>query len=50
VVAGIAYLIPDWHQMQLVLSLPLLILLGTYWVLPESPRYIHVLASEKKTL
>ena len=38
VVAGIAYLIPDWHQMQLVFSLPLLLLLATYWILPESPR------------
>ena len=37
-VAGIAYLVPDWHEMQLIFSLPLLLLLGTYWVLPESPR------------
>jgi MFS family permease len=38
-VAGIAYLIPDWHKMELVFSLPLLALFATYWILPESPRY-----------
>ena len=38
VVAGTAYFIPDWHQMQLVFSVPLVILLGIYWIIPESPR------------
>ena len=42
-VAIIAYLIPNWHQMELVFSLPLVILYLTYWVLPESPRYVHMM-------
>ena len=39
-VAGIAYLIPNWHQMELVFSVPLVGLYVTYWVLPESPRWL----------
>ena len=36
----IAYLIPDWHQMELVFSVPLIALYMTYWILPESPRWL----------
>ena len=39
-VAGIAYLIPNWHHMELVFSLPLIGLYATYWILPESPRWL----------
>ena len=39
-VAGIAYLIPNWHHMELVFSVPLIGLYVTYWVLPESPRWL----------
>jgi OCT family organic cation transporter-like MFS transporter 4/5 len=38
IVAGVAYISPDWHNMQLIFSLPLILLLGIYWILPESPR------------
>ena len=41
VVAGIAYLVPNWHEMELIFSLPLILLLVTYWILPESPRYAN---------
>ena len=37
-VAIIAYFIPNWHIMELLFSLPLVVLYVTYWVLPESPR------------
>ena len=39
-VAAIAYLIPNWHHMELVFSVPLIGLYVTYWVLPESPRWL----------
>jgi OCT family organic cation transporter-like MFS transporter 4/5 len=42
-VALIAYLLPDWHHMELVFSIPLFLLVCTYWILPESPRYILAL-------
>ena len=37
-VAGIAYLVPDWHQAELIFNIPLVVLFATYWILPESPR------------
>ena len=45
VTAAIAYCVPDWHQMQLIFSVPMLALLISYWILPESPRlacHVHV--------
>ena len=41
-VAVIAYLVPDWQKMALIFSLPLIILYATYWILPESPRYLSM--------
>ena len=35
-----AYLVPDWHRMELLFSLPLVVLFSTYWMLPESPRWL----------
>ena len=40
-VPQVAYLVPDWHQMELLFSLPLIALLSTYFILPESPRWLH---------
>ena len=41
VTAGIAYCVPDWHKMQLIFSVPMLALLVSYWILPESPRFAN---------
>nr|XP_057916244.1 solute carrier family 22 member 13b isoform X1 [Doryrhamphus excisus] len=39
--SGIAYSIPDWRVLQLVLYSPLLLLLALfYWILPESARWL----------
>jgi hypothetical protein len=35
-----AYLIRDWVTLQLVAYLPMLILLGLYFILPESTRWL----------
>ena len=35
-----AYLVPDWHQMELFFVLPVAMLVCTYWMLPESPRWL----------
>ena len=37
--AVIAYCVPDWRHMQLIFSLPLVLLFGAFWVMPESARY-----------
>lgn len=35
-----AYYLRDWYKMQLAISLPSLVFLGYYFVLPESPRWL----------
>ncbi|XP_050726666.1 organic cation transporter protein-like isoform X5 [Eriocheir sinensis] len=39
-VPGIAYLIRTWKWLQAALSLPALMLISFYWLLPESPRWL----------
>ncbi|XP_049820741.1 organic cation transporter protein-like isoform X2 [Aethina tumida] len=39
-IAGVAYLIQDWRQLQLAISLPGFIFVVLWWVLPESPRWL----------
>ncbi|KAL6097782.1 slc22a13 [Pungitius sinensis] len=39
--SGLAYLIPNWRILQLVLFSPLVVVLGIfYWILPESARWL----------
>ncbi|XP_041817776.1 solute carrier family 22 member 13-like [Chelmon rostratus] len=41
VLPGVAYLIPNWRILQLVLFSPLLLIVGAlYWFLPESARWL----------
>lgn len=37
---GIAYFLRDWHYIQLAISIPTVLLLGYYFILPESPRWL----------
>ncbi|GLV31845.1 uncharacterized protein CBL_07605 [Carabus blaptoides fortunei] len=37
---GIAYFLRDWHYLQLTISIPALLLVTYYWILPESPRWL----------
>lgn len=37
---GFAYLFREWRHLQLVLSAPGILLLVTWWFLPESPRWL----------
>ncbi|KAK5650952.1 hypothetical protein RI129_001981 [Pyrocoelia pectoralis] len=38
--ALIAYFFRDWHHIQLAITLPCLLLLSYYWIVPESPRWL----------
>ncbi|GAV03917.1 hypothetical protein RvY_14281 [Ramazzottius varieornatus] len=38
--AGVAWLIRDWVQLQLAVTLPFVVFLGYWWFLPESPRWL----------
>ncbi|KAK8387397.1 hypothetical protein O3P69_018173 [Scylla paramamosain] len=37
---GIAYFVNNWRNLQLCISIPSILLLLYYWVLPESPRWL----------
>lgn len=36
----ISYFLRDWHHFQIAISIPSLVLVSYYWVLPESPRWL----------
>lgn len=36
-----AYFIRDWHKLQFAISIPSVLLLSYYWLLPESPRWLY---------
>lgn len=38
--AGFAYFIRDWHYLQFALSIPSIVLISYYWLVPESPRWL----------
>ncbi|KAJ3665869.1 hypothetical protein Zmor_001334 [Zophobas morio] len=40
IIAGMGWLLRDWRQLQLAISLPGFIFLILWWVLPESPRWL----------
>ncbi|KAI4458533.1 solute carrier family 22 member [Holotrichia oblita] len=39
-IAGMAYLLRNWRHLQLAISLPGILFLGLWWILPESPRWL----------
>ncbi|XP_048240127.1 organic cation transporter protein-like [Haliotis rufescens] len=47
-VGGLAYLIPDWHHLQLAISAPVVLLFGFYCFVPESPRWLLSRGREKE--
>ncbi|XP_054479241.1 solute carrier family 22 member 13-like isoform X2 [Anoplopoma fimbria] len=49
--SGIAYLIPNWRILQLVVFSPLVVVLGIiYWILPESARWLITQGRKKEAI
>ncbi|GBM57804.1 Organic cation transporter protein [Araneus ventricosus] len=40
VLPGLAWLLRDWFKIQIVITLPCVLLLSSWWLLPESPRWL----------
>lgn len=38
-----AYYFRDWHNFQLALSIPSIVLMSYYWLIPESPRWLYTI-------
>ncbi|XP_071115287.1 organic cation transporter protein-like [Haliotis cracherodii] len=45
ITATLAYFVRDWQRLQLILSVPTILFVAYYWLMPESPRW---LISKKK--
>lgn len=35
-----SYILRDWHDFQLAISIPSIVLISYYWLIPESPRWL----------
>lgn len=49
-IAGMGWLLRDWRQLQLAISLPGIFFLALWWVLPESPRWLLAMGRTQEVL
>ncbi|XP_014270701.1 organic cation transporter protein isoform X2 [Halyomorpha halys] len=49
-ISGIAYFIKGWRSLQLAITLPALVFLPLWWVLPESPRWLLTMCQGEKVI
>ncbi|XP_046838960.1 organic cation transporter protein-like isoform X1 [Vespa crabro] len=45
--AGIAYLFRHWQHLQIAITIPSIILLSYWWIVPESPRWLLAVGRQK---
>lgn len=45
--AGLAYWFRNWQHLQLAITLPSIILLGYWWIVPESPRWLIAMGRQR---
>lgn len=46
--AGLAYMFRNWQHLQVAITLPSIILLSYWWVVPESPRWLIAMGKQKQ--
>ncbi|XP_068617442.1 uncharacterized protein [Battus philenor] len=46
----IAYFVREWRYLQLVTSVPWVFVILTYWLLPESPRWLITISKKKEAI
>ncbi|XP_026748832.2 organic cation transporter protein-like isoform X1 [Galleria mellonella] len=46
----IAYFIRDWRKLQLITSVPWLLVIIYYWLIPESPRWLITVGKKKEAV
>ncbi|XP_046625512.1 organic cation transporter protein-like isoform X2 [Neodiprion virginianus] len=46
--AGLAYWFRHWEHLQIAMTAPSIILLGYWWVVPESPRWLLAMGRQKE--
>nr|CAD7453463.1 unnamed protein product [Timema tahoe] len=49
-IAGIAYYVRGWKNLQLAITLPSLLLFGLWWILPESPRWLLAMGRKDEVM
>ncbi|CAG9773021.1 unnamed protein product [Ceutorhynchus assimilis] len=47
-ISGMAFLLQNWRHLQLAVSLPSALFLATWWILPESPRWLLALGRTRE--
>jgi hypothetical protein len=45
-----AYYIRDWHKLQFALSIPSIVLISYYWLIPESPRWLFAVGRADESI
>ncbi|XP_014204218.1 organic cation transporter protein-like [Copidosoma floridanum] len=45
--AGLAYWFRHWQHLQIAMTLPSIVLLGYWWVVPESPRWLIAMGKQR---
>ncbi|EDV56244.1 carcinine transporter [Drosophila erecta] len=50
VLAGVIYIVRDWRELSLAVSMPLLMLFSCFFVLPESPRWLMAVGKTRRAI